>query len=521
MKAKIISLLLAFSMLFPSLAHAAEALATNAELSYELEAITADSLLTAPLISANGINYLADSLRLPLTGSDGSEILWESTNEEILANSGSVKRPAKEVDEVTLTAYITDSGGNKSQKDFVFNVAPLNLDIGGINDFGSLEFYRGSDFSDDNWRDSNVFISGHVPNVNDGIAVLTRTDQRFYWNNGGESLVAYVEFVMRRKANETVVIKPMASNSTGLKQTEFIWTADNNFIYYTQSSNATVPLGDECSDKLKLGIYINDKNHTYSLWINNELVADRVQMTTQNGSGIQSVNFNNSTVGNLSFESYGFYTVRDSDESVARKDSDLLTLDSLLLAPLQDGIYLTSSLKLPTKGTNGSDISWDSSDESVIQPDGLVIFPVGQSKDVTLVATITKGDVTKTKSFDFKVASITEEEAVAQTLADLTVQSLLTAPLSEGIYLIDSLKLPQRGVGNSTITWVSSDNKYIASDGSLVRPAAQAVDVTLTAIVAKGNCTDTEEFTFTVNVFIQKLGVGKLYTEKILQYGYI
>ena len=30
-----------------------------------------------------------------------------------------------------------------------------------------------------------------------------------------------------------------------------------------------------------------------------------------------------------------------------------------------------------------------------------------------------------------------------------------------------------------------------------------------------------EVFTFTVNVFIQKLGVGKLYTEKILQYDYI
>lgn len=30
-----------------------------------------------------------------------------------------------------------------------------------------------------------------------------------------------------------------------------------------------------------------------------------------------------------------------------------------------------------------------------------------------------------------------------------------------------------------------------------------------------------EAFTFTVNVFIQKLGVGKLYTEKILQYDYI
>lgn len=507
MKAKIISLLLAVLMCTQPIIGMTEDLAVDLTVTVEadLENIDAESLLTAPLITVGSTKYLADSLRLPSVGKNGSVLTWESSDENVLNSNGSLKRPVEEVDEITLTATAINQDGEEAKKDFVFNVAPLNLKMEGILDFGALEVYRGSDFSDDDWLDSNVFIAGLVPDVADGIATPVNAEQRFYWNNGGESLVAYVEFVMRREANEAVVIKPMASNSTGLKLTELIWNVDNSLIYYTQSSHTTVSLSGDAEKEMKVGIYIDDISHTFSLWINNALVADRVDMTTKNGSGLQSVNFKTSTVGNVSFESYGFYTIRKSDESIVKKDFDLLTLESLLTSPLKDGIYLTSSLNLLSSGANGAQIVWESSDESTITTDGTIVFPFDSDRVVTLEATVSCGDVTKTKSFCFTVPCISNEYAVAQTLENLNMDGLLTAPLVDGKYLIDSLKLPLSGFGDASITWLSSNEKYIDVNGDVKRPSGKDEKVTLTAMVSKGDCSGSVSFEFEVASLVNEV----------------
>lgn len=60
---------------------------------------------------------------------------------------------------------------------------------------------------------------------------------------------------------------------------------------------------------------------------------------------------------------------------------------------------VTSDLILRIKGTYGSTITWTSSNESVIRPDGTVIRPT-QDASVVLTATITNGDEVRTKTFD-------------------------------------------------------------------------------------------------------------------------
>ena len=73
------------------------------------------------------------------------------------------------------------------------------------------------------------------------------------------------------------------------------------------------------------------------------------------------------------------------------------------------------NLTLPTKGANGSEITWVSSNEAVITPTGEVVRPAHGSGDtyVTLTATITAGNVSDTKIFVAVVREMPEKEELA------------------------------------------------------------------------------------------------------------
>lgn len=61
---------------------------------------------------------------------------------------------------------------------------------------------------------------------------------------------------------------------------------------------------------------------------------------------------------------------------------------------------IVKDLILRNRGTYGSTITWESSNENVIRPDGTVIRPSNGNAVVTLTATITNGDEVRTKTFD-------------------------------------------------------------------------------------------------------------------------
>ncbi|MBO0981321.1 LamG-like jellyroll fold domain-containing protein [Microbacterium sp. SD291] len=76
---------------------------------------------------------------------------------------------------------------------------------------------------------------------------------------------------------------------------------------------------------------------------------------------------------------------------------------------LGDTSAITGGLALPTEGTSGTVITWESSDASVVATDGSVTRPAIGSADarVTLTATVAAGDVTQSVSFDLTVLART------------------------------------------------------------------------------------------------------------------
>ena len=94
-----------------------------------------------------------------------------------------------------------------------------------------------------------------------------------------------------------------------------------------------------------------------------------------------------------------YITIKEAGEkTLAQTDIDAISIPETA----------SGDIELPTKGSKaGSDITWSSSNESVITKDGKVTRPAAGESDakVTLTATVKKGEVTLTKEFTVTVTA--------------------------------------------------------------------------------------------------------------------
>ncbi|MET9505148.1 family 43 glycosylhydrolase [Streptomyces sp. NPDC006622] len=156
-----------------------------------------------------------------------------------------------------------------------------------------------------------------------------------------------------------------------------------------------------------------------------------------------------------------------------------------------DGV--TADLVLPRTGTaGGSAIGWRSDNPSVVSDSGAVTRPAAGEPDghATLTATLRKGTVTDTRTFEVTVpAAFDDRTATERAAAALTVRNLDDVR--------GNLTLPATGAYGTKVAWSSADAGVVADDGTVHRPAhgAGATTVELTATVTKGDARTTRAFT--------------------------
>lgn len=128
-----------------------------------------------------------------------------------------------------------------------------------------------------------------------------------------------------------------------------------------------------------------------------------------------------------------YITIKEAGEkTLAQTDADAISVPETT----------SGNIELPSKGSKaGSEITWSSSNESVITKDGKVTRPASGESDakVTLTATVKKGEVTITKEFNVTVTAqkdmtdleyfdsgkVTVTDEYYQNALDLDVQNLL------------------------------------------------------------------------------------------------
>lgn len=160
---------------------------------------------------------------------------------------------------------------------------------------------------------------------------------------------------------------------------------------------------------------------------------------------------------------------------------------------LGDTGAVTADLDLPKTGAaGGSAITWSSDDPGVVSDTGKVTRPAAGSPDAraTLTATLTKGTVTDTRTFDVTVRADLDDTTATEQAADaLTVHDVDDVR--------GNLTLPATGAYGTAVSWSSADPDVLDADGVVHRPAhgAGATTVDLTATVTKGTATATRTFT--------------------------
>ncbi|PKL21289.1 MAG: hypothetical protein CVV48_08770 [Spirochaetae bacterium HGW-Spirochaetae-4] len=191
---------------------------------------------------------------------------------------------------------------------------------------------------------------------------------------------------------------------------------------------------------------------------------------------------------------------------------------------------VTENVILPVTGLNGTHITWNSSDESLVNCSGLVTRPAHSAGDaaVQLTATVTRGTVAETKSFTLTVAKLpqTDAEAVA---ADKELLEVGFAGLDNADNVTQNVNLPSSGTNGTTITWSSGAVETISTSGVVNRPdytGESDVTVVLTATISRGGISETKTFSLTVKIILQEQTVtfvsngGSLVDPQTVYWGY-
>jgi hypothetical protein len=185
-------------------------------------------------------------------------------------------------------------------------------------------------------------------------------------------------------------------------------------------------------------------------------------------------------------------------------DADKVAEDaaSLEAAMAEYGDTITESLTLPSKGTYGSAITWESSNASVIKADGIVTRPIdGADVQVTLTATIKLGKEEIIKEFTFTVLALSSDASLSALTSSISNLNPAFAMGTTSYTLIAP-------VNTASIQFTPTANQFEASiqvdsvdvdSGTASTPVnlsngENTIDIAVTA----GDGTSTETYTITV-----------------------
>ncbi len=202
---------------------------------------------------------------------------------------------------------------------------------------------------------------------------------------------------------------------------------------------------------------------------------------------------------------YDIKTALSDGEAVVR---DKAALTEAVIRGSNSSINnITTNLNLITAGSNGTAISWSSSEEIYVTVSGAVNRPaygIGD-KEISLTATITKGAASDTKAF---VVTVKEQlqsdaQAVAADKATLT-ETVIRGSNSSLNNITTNLNLVTAGSNGTAISWSSSEEIYVTPLGEVNRPTYGEGDkeITLIATITKGAASDTKAFVVTVKEMI-------------------
>ncbi len=375
-----------------------------------------DSLLLS------GLDSVTSNLNLPSSGRNDSTITWSSSDPSVIANDGTVTRPAEGEDNVTvtLTATLTlnDESVTRSFEAFVLAFEPSNLftdytelyEASNINDLITAEgvvssVFDGGFFVYDGAEHLGVYIGsggtgGGLVELGDEVRV-TGLYARYYTLyqlgdvenvevlSSGNSVDAEATPITIEEWNALTLDDPLIHGDFYEVTGTLVQQGEFNNLFLTSSE----------SDDEILVYYYSDADSLEALeaFIGRTITLELVYYTNHASNGIMASYYGDGT-----------------DVVVAElTDAQKLELDTEVLEGMSFVTY-GDAVELPATGSNGTTFSnWASGDADLVGDDGSYGTTPATPTDITFTATATLGDETS------------EVEITVQSLAEISIEDAL------------------------------------------------------------------------------------------------
>ena len=344
---------------------------------------------------------VTQNLTLPTTGLYGTTVAWSSSDPAI-ASDGTVSRPLTSDLPVTLTATVSLRAASDT-RDFIVTVKAQMTDAQAVAAAKqSLQIgYNEGDLPHVVTQNLDLPVTG-----SSGCTISWASSDPAVASDGtvirpayGDTQVTLTATITSHEVSDqvsfTVTVKGLVSDADAVAAAK----ADLNIVYASGDSaarvtrNVTLPATgtDACS--------IAWSSDTSATIDNNGVVT---QPTNQDVVVTLTATISSHAVSDTKQFPLTVKAVV-TDAGLVAADKAALTIG---YGPGDTATSVQHNLVLPTSGTNGSDISWASSNPDVISSSGGVTVPTDDDANVTMTATIHKGAASDTKDFNLTVKAL-------------------------------------------------------------------------------------------------------------------
>ena len=468
-----------------------------------------DTVMTSEYFTEQPTDEITKNLKngFPTEGPDGISLSWENSDETHIAPDGTVTRPNWNDGNAAVTLkLIAVKGAATAQKIFAFTVLCHISPEAALNNAMNTVTYEKMTSENPSAITKRISLPS---DFDDYVSVV--------WNSSNEEVIASDGTVIRQMRDTTVTVTATFTHELSGE------SASKDFTFTVLIS----PAGKMAVDSSKL--VFDDMNRTVSDF-ELALIGPAYQSTitwATSDAGVISIRqyagAAQACVKRPEFESGNkTVTLTASMENEGQKGSFTFEFEVLCLPSDSDVVqlafdsitYETISAESPSEIRNnlslvknfstGVQCVWETSDETTVNTDGKIFPSLNEDKTVTLTAAVRKGAVSKTKSFEFTVKGLTEEELLEKAYEYLTFDTLTSESINE---VCSDFALPQNGDFGTKITWKSGNTdllEIVGESGQLTakikRPsfAENGKMAVLSAVIALGGRTMTKEFFITI-----------------------